>query len=242
MHLLQPLLYEQTGDSSVAQWLIYRLREQALRGLRLLRRHREIYTSTFTTPLHAFFVVHICDALIRFEASPDEAIDPASTTSAVVTFCLTVLTEMRGHFSVAGPLTAMFGRSLNEVGVQLSNEQEHLLAMSKGLRLEDRLGACTRETYRQPVEQLLSNVEPGLAGKVVYDWKARHSSEGTFSFTGLGCGRDPKGKARADPLEQAVPASKEANDRGQEEHGDSSKGHGKPVKGKKIAIDSILNP
>ena len=240
IHLLEPLLSDPTNDTGVHKWLAFLIRRHALQAWKLLCHYRATYTCLYISPLHLFFLVHVCDTLVRHGAPPDDegVTDSAATTSGTVTFCLTFLNEMSGHYPAAKPLMAMFGESLQDLRVDLLEDQRRLLAGCKGVGLEDKLNVCGRETYRLPVEQLLSNVEVGVAQEVVDRLLSEENTATVWINWILGTDIKGKGKGKGrmsatfepDPLRRGassnVSPEQDRRDRGRD---------------RRVDIDSILN-
>ena len=111
-------------------------------------------------------MVHICEALVRY----DRANSDFSTVSETVEFCLDSLEEIRVSYPVADPLQQMFRVSLKEQGISIPDEVERRFAALVHLGPDALLDACTRPTYRQPMAQIMSNMEPGLGHSFIHMW------------------------------------------------------------------------
>ena len=115
-------------------------------------------------PLLSFCLIHVCDSLVRF--SPQE---PAASNT--VEFCLGVLQETSAGFALCGPLRSLFCQTVEECGVQLSDELRALMGSSTHYVMDDILDACTRLTYAQPIDQILLRIDPEIAKDWPGEWQ-----------------------------------------------------------------------
>lgn len=130
--------------------------QHAKRGVELLLQYHRIYTAVYQTPLQLFVVVHLCDALVRYDRDSE-------STSEVIRFCLETLQDARVSYALAGPLQKMFYLAIQEYGIPLSDDISHLTEPLSQYGPEELLEACTRISYKQPVTQLLPNMGPEIA-------------------------------------------------------------------------------
>lgn len=131
----------------------------ARRSYEALRLYRELYSCRYQPSLQTFCVLHTCDILIRF--SPTQ---PSAT--GVVENCLLWLKEAadgKGGFPVCGPLQEMFRRSAIECQVRLPDNIYELMGDDTNYTSEMLLDACTRLSYRQPVDRVVANMEATIA-------------------------------------------------------------------------------
>ena len=133
-------------------------------GVELLIQYKSIYTNFYLSPLQLFCLVNLCDTLVRYDGQVD-------TTSRTVNFCLTSLEEAKVGYPVAGPLQKMFRFSLTEYNVPVSDELERMIGVSARLGPEELLDACTRPTYKQPLAQLILNMEADLGQNFIKGWQ-----------------------------------------------------------------------
>lgn len=166
INLLQPLLEVDDGGDGYILGLTL---QHARCGADLLLQYSRTYSAIYQSPLQLFVVVHICDALVRCD-SGDES------TPEVTRFCLETLEDARISYALAGPLQRMFCLAIAEYGVALSDDLTQLAKSVSHFGPEDMLEACTRITYRQPSNQILSNLEPGIARDFSYIRK--HMADG----------------------------------------------------------------
>lgn len=163
VNMLQPILeLDQTHESyDHLQNLII---TNARQGLVLLVQYQKTYGYAYQSPLQLFCTVHICDALVRHDGSN-------TSTEDVVRFCLECLEEAKFGYSVAGPLQQMFRLAVGELNVPVPDDLEKLIGPSSQYGPEEMLNACTRITYRPPMSQILSNMEPRLGQGFVRELK-----------------------------------------------------------------------
>lgn len=132
-------------------------------GLHLLHQYRDTYGIAYLSPLQLVCLVLLCDASVRYDGV-DEA------TPQIIQFCLTSLQDAKRGYPVAGALQKMFLNSLSEYNLPVPDELERLVAPSTHLGLEKLLDAFTRPTYKQPIIQILPNVDPNLARDFIGKW------------------------------------------------------------------------
>ena len=119
-------------------------------------------------------MVHICEALVRYDIADPES----STTLEIVEFCLSSLEQIRVCYPIADSLQQMFRMSLKEQGVSIPDEFERRFAPLAQLGPDDLLDACTRPTYRQPVHQIMTNMEPGIGQSFIHRWSESTEDQG----------------------------------------------------------------
>ena len=161
VHLLQPLLQQEHFYQESYENLRTLLIKNARRGLELQDQYSRLYTPHYLSPIQLFCLVHLCDAIVRFDAS-----DTASRTECIE-FCLISLEQAKIGYTVAGPLQKMFHIALSDYGIPISGGLESHLGASIRIGPEDLLEACTRSSYRQPIAQLLPNMEPRLGQEFI---------------------------------------------------------------------------
>ena len=132
--------------------------------MELLLQYESIYGNFYLTPLQIFCMVHLCDTVVRYDGH-------GNITPRMVDFCLTSLQEAKIGYPVAGPLQKMFRLSLAEYSIPIPNELERMIGVSARIGPEELLDACTRPTYRQPIAQILPNVEADLGQDFINGWQ-----------------------------------------------------------------------
>ena len=148
-------------------------------GVDLLNQYKSIYTNFYISPLQLFCLVNLCDAVVQYDGHGD-------TTPRTVEFCFTSLEEAKIGYPVAGPLQKMFRLSLSEYGIAVPNSIESIIGDSARLGPEQLLDACTRTTYKQPITQILPNMEANLGPDFMRWW--HHTAESRYS--------EPHGKGK----------------------------------------------
>ena len=172
IQLLQPLLQlDHFYQESYAQ-LVRVVVHHAKKGVELLIRYQNIYTNFYLSPLQLLCMVHLCDAVVRYDGHGE-------TTPRTVEFCLTSLEEAKVGYPLAGPLQQMFRLSLGEYGIPVPNEVERMIGTSARIGPEDLLDACTRPTYKMPFSQILPNMEADLGQEFMNGWQ--HVAESSLA-------------------------------------------------------------
>lgn len=164
IQLLQPLLHLDHFYQESYEQLVRVVVGHAKTGVELLMQYQNTYSNFYLSPLQLFSMVHLCDAVVRYDGQGE-------TTPRTVEFCLTSLEEAKVGYPVAGPLQKMFSLSLSEYGIPVSNELERMIGGSAHIGPEELLDACTRSTYKQPVAQILPNLERDLGQNFMNGWQ-----------------------------------------------------------------------
>ena len=154
--MLQPLLHLDYLYQESYKQLQNLVIKHARRGFYLLNRYSRLYTNYYLSPLHLFCLVHICDTVVRYDGS-DEA-----RRTEYIHYCFTSLEQAKVGYPLAGPLQKMFRTALSNYKVSISDELEGIIGASARIGPEELLEACTRESYVQPVLQIVPNMETGL--------------------------------------------------------------------------------
>ena len=136
------------------------MNENCIRGLDLLKLYRLYFTSQYQSPLQIFSTVHICDISIRFDRE-------SPSTADTIRFCLESLQEAQVGYSIAGPLQQMFCISMAEYHVPVPDDLVEAMGASSEFEPEHLLDACTRPTYKQPLNQILPNLDQNLGVEFV---------------------------------------------------------------------------
>lgn len=132
-------------------------------GLRLLVQYRNIYSNFYLSPLQLLCIVELSDALIHYDATSE-------STPQTLHFCMAALEDAKGGYPVAGPLQKMFRVALADYNIPVPNEIEQIMGPAASLGPEDLLEACTRATYRQPISQILHNMDVNLGEEFIEGW------------------------------------------------------------------------
>lgn len=164
VNLLQPLLQLGSSDKASLDQIWNVLVRHAKTGVDLLYRYQITYSDHFVTPLQLFCLVHLCDALIRYDVQGE-------TTGQATHFCLRALGAAKTGYPVAGPLQKMFRDALTEYQIPVSRELERVMGSTLRLGTEELIKVCTRPTYRLPFSQLLPNTKQDLSQQFVEEWQ-----------------------------------------------------------------------
>lgn len=131
------------------------MKKNCIRGLDLLKLYRTHFSYKYQSPLQLFTTVHISDASIRFDRD-------SPSTADTIRFCLESLQEAKAGYSIAGPLQQMFCNSMAEYQVPIPDDLVEVIHASSECEPENLLDACTRLTYKQPLKQILPNLDQNL--------------------------------------------------------------------------------
>ena len=164
VNLLQPLLQLGSSDKASLDQIWNVLVRHAKTGVELLYRYQITYSDHFVTPLQLFCLVHLCDALVRYDGQGE-------ATGQATHFCLRALEEAKTGYPVAGPLQKMFRTALTEYQIPVSRELERMMSSTLRLGAEELIKVCTRPTYRLPFSQLLQNTKKDLSQQFVEEWQ-----------------------------------------------------------------------
>ena len=140
--------------------------EYAWQGLEIQRKYRRLFTCRYQPSLQNFSLLHFGDALFRFALSEVDG-------KEIVEFCLDALKESadgRGGFAVCGPLQEMFRRCAVECGVPMPDNLDDLLSKEQ-FGPDKLLDACTRLSYTQPIDQIVSNIDEEFAKTFAAEWR-----------------------------------------------------------------------
>lgn len=165
IQLLQPLLSLRYPYQESYEQLVRFVVDHAKKGVELLTRYESIYTNFYLSPLQLFCMVHLCDAAVRYDGQ-------GQSTARTVEFCLTSLEEAKVGYPVAGPLQQMFRHSLTECSIPIPRNLQGMMgSVSARIGPEELLDACTRPTYKQPITQLIPNMEEELGQRFIEGWQ-----------------------------------------------------------------------
>ena len=144
--------------------------QHARAGLHLLVRYREIYSNFYLSPFQLLCLIQLCDAVVRYDST-------GGTTPQTIHFCLASLEEAKGGYPLAGPLQKMFRQAVADYNIPVPDEFEQMMGSAASLGPEDLLDACSRASYRQPINQLLPNMDRNMAEGFVAGWQQLESRE-----------------------------------------------------------------
>ena len=164
VQLLQPLLHLDHFYQESYEQLVWIVVNNAKIGMELLIQYKNIYTNFYLSPLQLFCLVNLSDVVVRYDGQGD-------TTPKTVEFCLASLEEAEVGYPIAGPLQKMFRLSLTEYRIPVSDELERMIGTSACMGPEELLDACTRPTYRQPIVQIMANMEAHLGQDFMNRWQ-----------------------------------------------------------------------
>ncbi|KAL9100523.1 MAG: hypothetical protein Q9163_004112 [Psora crenata] len=162
VQLLRPLAQSNLFTDAQSREFQDMIITHAKRGLGHLERASNLYSSRFHTPLLSFCCVHLADAIIVHEP----AIGPA-----VLEFVLKTLNQTKQGFPLCGPLQELLRQRGQTYNIPIPQDIEELLGSPVHSNLDAILDACTRLTYMQPVERILSHFRPDIS----QDWPKRMS-------------------------------------------------------------------
>lgn len=171
IQLLEPIIHMDHLTRPSYTTLTSIILQHARAGLHLLIRYSELYSNFYLSPLQLLCLVKICDVVVRHETNP------SSTPSQTIHFCLSSLQDAKRGYALAGPLQKMFRQSLADYNIPVPDELERMMGSAAGLGPEVLLDACTRMSYRAPINQLLPNMDPGLAEEFVVGWRGLEGRE-----------------------------------------------------------------
>ena len=164
VQLLQPMLHLPGLDNGSYEQLQDLLIQHATAGLRLVVQYRNAYSSFFLSPLQLLCLVQLADAVLRYDGKGE-------TTPQTIHLCLTSLEAAKANYPVANALEKMFRNSLAEYKIPIPEEIELLVTKSDYLTPEELLDACTRATYRQPLAQILPQMEANSGQEFITRWQ-----------------------------------------------------------------------
>ena len=164
VNLLQPLLHLSNYHQASFNQLLSSLVHYAKTGVDLLFRYKIAYSDHFVTPLQLFCLVHLCDAVVRYDGAGE-------VSDQAIRFCLSSLEEAKTGYPVAGPLQKMFRVALSEYQVPVPRELERMMRSTLRLGSEDLLKVCSRLTFRVPISQLLPSMDSDLSQQFVDEWQ-----------------------------------------------------------------------
>jgi len=131
--------------------------------------YRKIYTCRYEQPLQAYCLIHICDALIRFDSAP------LTELTDVVRTALSILKEAsdgRGAYSVCGPLQEAFRKTAVSCRIPLPDDIDDLMQFDPNQQNPDAIiNATTRLSYSQPIFQATRCMSPTFGEEFEHEWR-----------------------------------------------------------------------
>lgn len=118
----------------------------------LLKLYRFNFSYQYQSPFQLFSIVHIYDTSIRFDRESQSNAD-------TIRFCLEFLQEAKVGYSLAGPLQQMFCISMAEYQVLIPDDLTKAIHASSEYEPKHLLDACTWPTYKQPLKQIIPNLD-----------------------------------------------------------------------------------
>lgn len=164
--LFRPLLHLKALPEATMNHIRTLTVEYAWQGFELQRRYRRLYTCRYQDSLQNFSLLHFSDALFRFAPSEVDG-------KEIVRFCLEVLKEAadgRGGFAVCGPMQEMLRRCAVECEVPMPENLGELMGQEH-YGPDQLLDACTRLSYTQPIDQIVSNLDEEVAQTFAEEWR-----------------------------------------------------------------------
>lgn len=163
-HLLRPLIGYEGFSKTTIELLRGIVLQNANDGYGYLGKYQALFTNRYQSPLQAFFLVHLCDTLIRERPG---TVDPRG----VIHFCLDMLEEAQAGFDICGPLQAMFCHVAVEHDL-LDPRDMSVLMTGRTYSPEDMLDTCERTTYAQPTLMVLSRLDRKIGEDFGAQWAA----------------------------------------------------------------------
>lgn len=154
---------EQIERDSYAQ-LLGLVTEHATTGMQLLVQYQDTYSNSYLCPFQLMCLVQLCDTMVKYNGT-------IGTAAQTIQFCLTCLEDAKAGYPVARALEKMFRNSLAEYRISIPDDVEAMVTQSDHLGPEELLDACTRATYKQPISQLLPQVQANAGQEFVTRWQ-----------------------------------------------------------------------
>ena len=114
-------------------------------------------------PLIAFCIVHLADALLKY--NPGKL-----SSSSIISFCLEALDQNRAGFQVCGPLQQVFWLTAQNNGVELPENVDESFTSGDRYNVDDILDAFTRLTYAQPLDQISRYIDENIGNQWTQEW------------------------------------------------------------------------
>jgi len=173
IQLLRPLLELESFHSPVVEETIW---NHAQHGLFLLDEHYRVQFSCRYQPvMQMFAVLHLSDTIARFFPGGIEG--RSKDGPEAIQFGLEVLMQSAAGFPVANPLQEMLRREAKECSIRLPQSFDLMVSSKRPphvYRVDELIDACTRPTYTQPIDELVSRYMPSFSA----DWAIEGASAG----------------------------------------------------------------
>ena len=170
LNVFKPMLYLEQSKDSTRDAISDLLVKHAKEGFACLVRYCRMYGAAYQTPIQLYCLVHICDAVMTHDRR-------GQSKPEAIRFCMEVLEEAKQSYPLAKPLQHMFAAAVNECNISLPDDLERLLGSNERYQVDELLNACTRLTYRTPIDQLKPNLEPTLADDFIDEWQRASKEE-----------------------------------------------------------------
>ncbi len=135
--------------------------------MEMMNHYRRLYSSRFLPPLVTMCTVQISDAIIRCSKEPRQS----KLVRDTVLFCFAMLHESRMGFGICGPLQELFRRTVVGLNLEFPDSLQELMEPAQPFGVDDILEACTRLEYSQPLNQVLSHIDPFIGNDWPYYWQ-----------------------------------------------------------------------
>lgn len=164
---LQPMIYTEKIDKKSEDYLTHTILHHAQIAFKILVRYCERFEPYHQSPIQLFCLVHICDALVRYNSND-------GATSEVIEFALQTLEEASIGYPMAKILRDSFRQVVFERHLDLPDKIAQELDQESPYLPHDIQNAFTRSTYRQPITQLLLVLDDSLGRDFVSLLQERH--------------------------------------------------------------------
>lgn len=135
----------------------------------MLKTYRKLYTARYQHALQSYALLHISDALIRYDQSATESL------TDVAQFTLEFLKEAangRCGFTACGPLQQSFLRAATECRIPFPANVDDLTSFyPQNQSSEAIINATTRLSYTQPVGQAVRCFDSSFADDFAEEWR-----------------------------------------------------------------------
>lgn len=164
------MLHTEHTDQRSQDVLTQAIVQHAQLAFNILVQYCEIYTYYHQSPVQLFCIVHVCDALIRYNSYN-------SAIPEVINFALQSLEEASIGYPIARILRDSFRQAAFERQLNLPANIERRLNQKSPYLPHDIQNAFTRSTYQQPIEQLLPTLDASLGRDFAALLEKRHESD-----------------------------------------------------------------
>ncbi|KAL8718909.1 MAG: hypothetical protein Q9225_004012 [Loekoesia sp. 1 TL-2023] len=170
LQTLQPMLHTEHTDQTSRDVLTRAIVQHAQLAFNILVHYCEIYTYHHQSPVQLFCIVHVCDALVRYNSYH-------SAIPEVIEFALQSLEEASNGYPIARILRDSFRQAAYERHLSLPANIERRLDQKSPYLPHDVQNAFTRSTYQQPIDQLLPVLDASLGRDFAALLEKRHECD-----------------------------------------------------------------